>query len=244
MAEVTKPIALDESFNTTESTPRNIADVLAEGLASANTLANLNDVTINTGTLTDKQSLTYNALTGTWVNSTLATPNELNDLSDVTINTPLNKQELLYNDALEVFQNKTTRVELTMAEYNNLVDHDWVLPDVDYYITDAPSMQGTSADLSYDGTTKSVYTKIGEVESGISGLIKTATVSGTTTASGALEIPNTIPYRNVLAAQWNGTGIQKFAFPRGDNYFQVLWNDGEKLTPFVNNDVSFQVTYF
>lgn len=32
MAEVTKPIALDESLNTTESTPRNIADVLAEGL--------------------------------------------------------------------------------------------------------------------------------------------------------------------------------------------------------------------
>lgn len=30
--KVTKPIALDESFNTTEETPRNIADVLAEGL--------------------------------------------------------------------------------------------------------------------------------------------------------------------------------------------------------------------
>ena len=33
MATVTKPIALDESFNTTEQTPRNIADVLAEGLS-------------------------------------------------------------------------------------------------------------------------------------------------------------------------------------------------------------------
>lgn len=31
--KVTKPIALDESLNTTEETPRNIADVLAEGLA-------------------------------------------------------------------------------------------------------------------------------------------------------------------------------------------------------------------
>ena len=74
--------------------------------------------------------------------------------------------------------------------------------------------------------------------------IKTATVTGTTTASGALEIPNTIPYRNVLAAQWNGTGIQKFAFPRGDNYLQVLWNDGTKLTPFANENVSFLVTYY
>lgn len=34
MSEVTKPIALDESLNTTESTPRNIADVLASGLAN------------------------------------------------------------------------------------------------------------------------------------------------------------------------------------------------------------------
>ena len=33
MATVTKPIALDESINTTEQTPRNIADVLAEELA-------------------------------------------------------------------------------------------------------------------------------------------------------------------------------------------------------------------
>ena len=30
MSEVTKPIALDESFKTTEATPRNIADVLAD----------------------------------------------------------------------------------------------------------------------------------------------------------------------------------------------------------------------
>lgn len=33
MSEVTKPIALDESLHTTESTPRNLADVLAEGFS-------------------------------------------------------------------------------------------------------------------------------------------------------------------------------------------------------------------
>ena len=33
MATVTKPIALDESLNTTELAPRNVADVLAEELA-------------------------------------------------------------------------------------------------------------------------------------------------------------------------------------------------------------------
>ena len=34
MAAITKPMALDESFNTTETTSRNVADVLAEGLDS------------------------------------------------------------------------------------------------------------------------------------------------------------------------------------------------------------------
>jgi hypothetical protein len=34
MAQVTKPIALDESLNTTEATPRNIADVLAEEIGN------------------------------------------------------------------------------------------------------------------------------------------------------------------------------------------------------------------
>lgn len=82
------------------------------------------------------------------------------------------------------------------------------------------------------------------IDTGLSGLIKTATVSGTTTSSGALEIPNTIPYRNVLSTQWNGTGIQKYAFPRGDNYLQVLWNDGTTLKPFANEAVTFLVVYY
>lgn len=37
MATITKPIALNESFNTTESTPRNLADVLAQALQMLNT---------------------------------------------------------------------------------------------------------------------------------------------------------------------------------------------------------------
>jgi len=37
MATVTKPIALNESFNTTEQTPRNLADVLAQALQMLNT---------------------------------------------------------------------------------------------------------------------------------------------------------------------------------------------------------------
>ena len=69
MSEVTKPIALDESFKTTEATPRNIADVLADALGSGNTLSGLNDVVINSVTLSNNQTLMYDSLAGKWVNA-------------------------------------------------------------------------------------------------------------------------------------------------------------------------------
>lgn len=84
MATVTKPIALDESLNTTEATPRNIADVLAEelsGIASALTpaqLASLADVTISSPS--DGQTLKYDSVTQKWVNA--------NDAGGHTIENP------------------------------------------------------------------------------------------------------------------------------------------------------------
>ena len=100
-------------------------------------------------------------------NGEVSTVGGLNDLNDVTLENVADKQELVYDDTDDVFKNKTTRVELTQAEYDALENPE---PDVDYYITDAPSMQGTSADLSYDGTTKSTYTKIEEVASDVGDL--------------------------------------------------------------------------
>ncbi len=78
----------------------------------------------------------------------------------------------------------------------------------------------------------------------IDGLIKTATVSGTTTSSGALEIPSSITPTRILNTVWNGTGLQKYAFCRGDSYFQVLENDGTTLKPLANAQVTFLVTYY
>ena len=127
----------------------------------------LDDVEIDNPT--SNQALVYNPTTQKWENGEVSTVGGLNDLNDVTLENVADKQELVYDDTDEVFKNKTTRVELTQAEYNQLVADDEVLPDVDYYITDAPSMQGTSADLSYDGTTKSVYTKIEEIDTELSG---------------------------------------------------------------------------
>ena len=67
MAVQYDPIAKDESLNTTEVSPRNIADVLAEelsGIASALTpaqLSSLSDVVISTPS--NGQTLKYNSVT-------------------------------------------------------------------------------------------------------------------------------------------------------------------------------------
>ena len=193
----------------------------------------LNDLSdVNITSPTQGEALVFDEH-GNIVNGTVSTVGNLDDLSDVDTT---GKQE---GDSLRYIGNEwkaqPTTVEMTQAEYNAIVDFT-PYANTHIVITDAPNLNPTASDIEYSSGV-SVY-------QAISGLIKTATITGTTTASGALEIPNTIPYRNVLATQWNGTGIQKFAFPRGDNYLQVLWNDGTKLTPFANEDVSFQVTYF
>ena len=71
MAEITKPIALDESFNTTEGSPRNIADVLAQGIGDLVTVVSR-----------ISHQTTYD---------------ELSDLEDVNISTPTNGDVLTYD---------------------------------------------------------------------------------------------------------------------------------------------------
>ena len=67
MAEVTKPIALDESFNTSESTPRNLADVLAEGLgdiAEAVVPRAATEIPIESGSSTNTKDYIDSGLSG------------------------------------------------------------------------------------------------------------------------------------------------------------------------------------
>ena len=213
------------------------------------TIDELNDVEINNPQA--NQAIVYNPTTRKFENGEVSTVGGLNDLNDVTLENVANKQELVYDDNDDVFKNKTTRVELTQAEYDQLVADDEVLPDVDYYITDAPSMQGTSADLSYDGTTKSVYTKIGEVESDISDLsdevdtkadssdIPTVTDLSSSVTVGSMF--NTPDYKKcykygkvchlVMRAKLNSTLSNNAGFitlpstvaPKGNDYAQILW---------------------
>lgn len=149
-------------------------------------------------------------------------------LTDVKLTSPQNGQELVYDNTLTSpykWENRTTRVELTQAQYDALVTAGTVLPDVDYYITDAPSMNGTSADLSYDGTTKSVYIKIGEMDTTISGKVNSSDIpswikqeAGT---SISLYVPFTFCY--YYADQW--TAHVQFPFITKNTNYSITLND-------------------
>lgn len=79
MAEITKPIALDESFNTTEGSPRNLADVLAQGIGDLVTVVSK----ISQQTVYD----------------------ELDKLNDVNITSPANNDVLKYNSNTQKWEN-------------------------------------------------------------------------------------------------------------------------------------------
>lgn len=79
------------------------------------------------------------------------------------------------------------------------------------------------------------------IDTGLSGIIKTATVSGTTTSSGALAIPNTIDPKKILNCITDGT--HDYAFPRGDQYLQVFVNNAGVWGIKSSASVSFTVLY-
>lgn len=79
MAEITKPMALDESLNTTESSPRNIADVLAQGIGNLVTVVSR----ISQQTVYD----------------------ELDKLNDVNVTSPANNDVLKYNSNTQKWEN-------------------------------------------------------------------------------------------------------------------------------------------
>ena len=85
----------------------------------------------------------------------------VSQLTDVLLDSTIPDGDVLVRDnnltGGKLWKNATTTIECTQAQYDALTTPQ---TDVNYYITDAPSMQGSSKDLSYDGTTLSTYDKI------------------------------------------------------------------------------------
>ena len=75
-------------------------------------------------------------------------------LTDVEITNPTEGEELSYDDTADKWVNRITRIECTMAQYQAWEQGGTLLPDVDYFVTDAPSSEG----VAIDDTTPSAST--------------------------------------------------------------------------------------
>lgn len=84
------------------------------------------------------------------------------------------------------------------------------------------------------------------IDTGLSGLIKTATVTGTTTASGALPLPTGVNADKVIACVGTNGTLHRYAFPRGetDGYLQVFKIDNNTMVACPSESVNLKVIYY
>lgn len=134
--------------------------VTSEGVKNAldgkpDNLSDLGDVDISSPT--SNQALVYNPTTQKWENGEVSTVGSIDDLDDVDTTGKAEGDSLRYDGSEWVAQ--PTTVKLTLAEYNALTEK---APNTRYIITDAPALEYTADDLSYDGGTTTVKEKIDE----------------------------------------------------------------------------------
>ena len=142
--------------------------VTSEGVKNAldgkpDNLSDLGDVNISSPT--SNQALVYNPTTHKWENGEVSTVGSIDDLDDVDTTGKAEGDSLRYNGTEWVAQ--PTTVKLTLAEYNALTEK---APNTRYIIIDAPELEYTAEDLSYDGGTETTKQKIEENASDISAL--------------------------------------------------------------------------
>ena len=163
MAVQYDPIAKDESLNTTELSPRNIADVLAEelsGIASALTpaqLSSLSDVVISTPS--NGQTLKYNSVTQKWENANDAGGHviEEQDGTDMT-----QRANLQFVDAHLTDDSVNDRTEVENILDITSADYALATEDGFYNVTDESDEELTAADIAYDSN-DSIKEKIDKV---------------------------------------------------------------------------------
>ncbi len=112
-------------------------------------------------------------------------------------------------------------------------------PTADPVQVKEPLMGNTDISDIGDGT---VTGAIDELNTGLSSLVKTATASGTTTASGALSAPVDTTLNIILSTISTG-GNNYFAIPRGDSYFTCFKVSNNALVVAANETVTFEVAY-
>lgn len=177
--------------------------VTSEGVLNAipDELNDLDDVNISGAA--QGEALVWNG--AEWVNGTVSTVGSIDDLNDVDTTGKANADSLRYNATAQEWEAKPTTVEMTLAEYTALGGDYSGYENTNIIITDAPNLNATAQDISYDGSTDTVWDKVEGVK---------ATLDGQTDASNPLfKIKNyessslTVPANGAVNVTANQMGI-------------------------------------
>ena len=202
----------------------------------AHSLGQLSDVDIDTQTLAEGQSIVYNETTQKFENGEVSTVAALDDLTDVSI-TSAQQGDSLRNDGNGNWVNEPTTIKMTSAEWEAIADKQaWRNAHKNTYlvITDAPNLNATAQDISYDGGAVTVKQAIGG----------TATIPFT--GASGLSTNNCQIFRTgvwlvicieiVLSSDQSGwydilTTDNDITLPVGVSLFGVVCTDSESIMP-------------
>ena len=140
----------------------------------------------------------------------------------------------------EILNKPTLSAVATSGDYDDLTNKPTIPVNSDFALSGLSDTDITTPSanqvLAYDSNGKVVNKT----------LIKTATVTGTTTASGALSLPTGVNAENILACVGTNGTIHRYAFPRGrgDGYLQVFKNDNNTMVASPSENVNFIVIYY
>lgn len=137
--------------------------VTSDGLKSyvPKVVGDLSDVNINNPQL--GEALVFDAL-GNVINGTVSTVGSIDDLNDVDTTGKANADSLRYNATAQEWEAKPTTVEMTLAEYTALGGDYSGYENTNIIITDAPNLNATAQDISYDGGADTVWDKVESLE--------------------------------------------------------------------------------
>ena len=116
-------------------------------------LADLTDVELTAPAI--GEALVYDGTK--FVNGTVSTVGSIDDLNDVDTTGKAEGDSLRYDSGSSEWVAKPIVIEVTQAEYDQLVLDGDLQPLTTYILTDAPNLNATAQDLSYDGGATSTH---------------------------------------------------------------------------------------
>lgn len=171
-AEIVPPIVAEEVANQYDSSNVIFDDHPTAGhgtgyvVKSENVPAELDDLSdVTTSAPTSGEALVWDG--SKWTNGTVSTVGSIDDLNDVDTTGKANADSLRYNATAQEWEAKPTTVKMTLAEYTALGGDYSGYENTNIIITDAPNLNATAQDISYDGGADTVWDKVEAVKSAL-----------------------------------------------------------------------------